>query len=311
MKVVGDFNKISDKLKAEIPVLKPGETKVFKALWGVPNPDPDRTEQEKNPMLFGKRQLATYFRIFDPYKTDSAGKEVGGYVDIGVVESWNNGQPQTFACFIPGMGQFQFSGKFELQGGKIKDEELFEVLWLSHERAGNPHRDKTVVPRFEMIDVAAASKSTLTKVDTLRSALNLLATIKEEDAREVMGALNQKRPKESSALMSALSEYAKNQPEKFLEAYKDPERENRAIIAQAIDAGFLLHHPITGNVTMDGTDLLQVPATSDVLGDIMKWVRIADNGEQVFELIKTKLGIVKTKRRKAEKETDELVGVGV
>jgi hypothetical protein len=143
MKVVGSYNKISDKLKSEIPVLKPGEVKTFECLWGIPNPDPDPQEKIKNPKLYGKRNLATKFRIFDPYIKDDGGKEVGGYVDVVAAQSWDKGEP-TERLFVPGFGQFQFSGKFALQGGKLEDMELFEILWLSHQREGNPHRDKTV-----------------------------------------------------------------------------------------------------------------------------------------------------------------------
>lgn len=289
MKVVGNFNKISDKLKAEIPVLRPGEVKTFQCLHGVPNPDPDPTEKLKNPMLFGKRQLKTNFRIFDPYITDANGKEVGGYVDVGAVQTWNKDQPETFTCFIPGFGQHQNTGKFQLSASKVDEAELFEVLWLSPERKGNPHRDPTVQPMFELIDIAASTKSTLTKVDVLRKALNLSGNMDEKDARIVMASLNQKKYTEPSELMAAMSEFAKNKPEVFLAAYDDPQKENKAIMKSAMDEGILVHNIVTGQITMDKVNIAVATISDDVLSVLVSWVKTADNGKEVFELIKKKI----------------------
>ena len=75
------FNNISEDLKNKIPKLKPGEVVTFQMLNGTPNPDPDPREQQKEPVIYGKRQLLTSFRIYDKGK--------GEYVDVGAVETWN------------------------------------------------------------------------------------------------------------------------------------------------------------------------------------------------------------------------------
>ncbi len=299
MKVVGNFNKISEKLKAEIPVLKPGETKTFQLLHGVPNPDPDPQEKIKNPVLYGKRQLSTNFRIFDPYITDSAGKETGGYVDIGAIKILNPEQPaqSEFVFFVPNKGLFQNTGKFSLIGGKVADVELFETLWLSPQRKGNPHRDKTIQPMFELIDIGEATKATLTKVDILRKALNLVENIKEEPARVLMAALNQKKFTDFVVLKGALSELAKNNPDRVLAAYDDPEKENKAILSEAIDQLILEYNPASRKVMMDKGELTSIPPDEDVLTVLNAWMKTADNGEQVFGLIKNKLR--KTSKKEA------------
>jgi hypothetical protein len=289
MKVVGSFNKISDKLKKEIPILKPGETAVFQMLNGIPNPDPDSNEKIKNPMLFGKTQLQTGFRIFDPYLKDDEGKETGGYVDVGAVEIWNKDQPERFKMFVAGYGPHQFQGKFQLIGGKIEDQELFEVFWLSNEREGNPHRDKTVKPMFKIVNNVADGKATLTKVDKLREALNLVANMKEQDARIVWAALNKKNFKDIGELMPALSEYVKSNPEPFLEAYSDPDKKQKAVIKEAFDKSILEHDVMSGDITMGNEKLTNASVTEDLLTTFNAWVKSANNGEQVFGLIKKKL----------------------
>src|SRR6266705_2211103 len=88
MKSSKTFNNISEELKKQIPKLKPGEVKTFLMLNGTPNPDPDPREISKDPMLYGKKQLRTNFRIYDEYQKDKEGQVVGGYVDVGAVERW-------------------------------------------------------------------------------------------------------------------------------------------------------------------------------------------------------------------------------
>ena len=165
MKSTKTFNNISDKLRSEIPKLKPGERVLFQMLNGVPNPEPDEKERSKSPILYGKIQLQTNFRIYDPYQKDESGTEVGGFVDVGCVDTWLNGHPDRFKCFVPGSGEYtQFQGKFELVGGNVKDEELYEILWLSNQREGNPHRDISIEPMFKIVDLKADTRKTILNI---------------------------------------------------------------------------------------------------------------------------------------------------
>lgn len=299
MKVVGSFNKISDKLKRTIPLLKPGEVAVFQMLNGIPNPDPDAAEKLRTPMLYGKTQVQTNFRIFDPFITDSAGQETGGYVDVGAVEVWDKENPVRFRLFVAGFGQHQFTGKFSLMGGTIADEELYEIFWLSNQREGNQFRDKSVAPLFKIINIAQEGKATISMVDKLRKALNLVGNIEEKEARMVWASLNQKHYSKIEELMPAMSEYAKNKPVDFLAAYDDPDKETKATIRAALDKGILDHDIATGDIVMGKEKLTQVDLTDDLLMTINSWLKSAQNGQQVLTLIKNKL-------KKAEKPEPEL-----
>ncbi len=306
MKVVGSFNKISEKLKKTIPVLKPGQVATFQMLNGVPNPDPDASEKIRNPMLFGKTQIPTNFRIFDPFLND----ENGGYVDVGAVEIWDKEHPVRFWMLVAGFGQHQFTGKFSLVGGNIKDEELYEVLWLSNHREGNEHRDKSVEPLFRLINTAQESKATITKVDILRRALNIVGSIKPEseaEAREVWASLNQKHYPIFGELMAAMSEYAKNKPDDFLAAYDNADKADKAIIRFALDEGILEYDIATGEVTHGKDKLTVVEMTDDLLTAINSWMKQAQNGQQVLGLIKNKLNKAETKAAKTKDKQLELV----
>ena len=103
MKSTKTFNNISDKLKASIPQLKPGQKAQFQMLTGMPNPEPDPREKAKQgEVLYGKVQVLTNFRVYDPYQKDGEGNEVGGYVDVGCVDQWLGENPSKFRLFIPG-----------------------------------------------------------------------------------------------------------------------------------------------------------------------------------------------------------------
>ena len=285
-------NNISDKLKSEIPVLKPGDRKLFQMLHGVPNPEPDEKERSKNPVLYGKRQVQTNFRIFDPYQKNKEGKEVGGWADVGAVEQWDGDKPIRYKMFVPGMGMYsQFQGKFELSADKIEDQELFEVLWLSNEREGNPHRDKSVEPLFKIVDAKADSKRTVSKVESLRKALNTCDSISEKDARKVMAALNQPTFQDKDVLMGKLKEFAMNNHEVFNNTYSDPDTETKATIKEAIDAGVLAHDIMTGNVTMEGVNIvtMKLADKAELINALTNWVKTSENGKDVLENVKNQM----------------------
>lgn len=279
------FNNISDKLKKEIPKLKPGETVLFQMLNGVPNGEPDLNERSKNPVLYGKRQVQTNFRIYDPYIKDEEGAEVGGYVDVGCVDAWNGEQPVRFRMFVPGMSEYsQFQGKFSLTGGNIKDEELFEILWLSHEREGNTHRDTSVEPLFRIVDTKTDSKQVVTKIDILRKALDIAKSISEKDSVEVMAALNQPTYQDKEVLKAKINELAKNQPEDFIKAYDSKDRGTIATIKKAIELGIIDHNFATGDVKIGDVTLttLKVETLDGIVPAFASWVKTAKNGADVY-----------------------------
>lgn len=150
MKVVGSFNKVSEKLKKElIPPVKPNEIIRFQLLNGEYFPELGRAG-------FGtSRSIRLNDRIYDPYQKDSAGAEVGGYIDIGVPETIREGRVEKCKKFwvnslvvgIPGNGQF------ELKSGSVDDMEVMEFLCLSNDNKNNPYRDESKEPKYEIVDV--------------------------------------------------------------------------------------------------------------------------------------------------------------
>jgi hypothetical protein len=291
MKSTKTFNNISDTLKAQIPKLKKGEIVVFQMLNGVPNPEPDEKEKSKQgAVLYGKRQLVTYFKIYDEHLKDESGKEIGGFVEVGCVDVWHKDQPERFRTFIPGLGvgggSF-FQGKFQLEGGKVSDEELFETLWLSPERKGCPCPDSSVEQMFEIVNIKAEGQKTLSKVDTLYEVLGVVKKASEKEMQEYMASVNQPIYTDPEVLKAKVSELAKNDPEAFLKSWNSGDKKQKAIIKQAFDLSVLSYENDKGEIKMGNVTItkLKVEDMADVTDSFNTWVKSARNGKEVIENI--------------------------
>ena len=296
MKSSKTFNNISDKLKAQIPKLKPREVVLFQMTNGVPNPEPDEAERSKDPILYGKVQLLTQFRIYDKYQKDSEGNEVGGYVDCGCVDSWVGDQPAKFRCYVTGQGQYaRFQGKFQLQGGVVADEELYEIFYLSPQREGSPCADPSVETIFKIVDQKAEISSSVGKFESLKKAMEILENITPAKAREVFAALNQPNYQDDGVVIAKIKDFGRTNYELFLKTYNAPSTPVKGVIKESIGLGVISHDPGTGEVKM-GDQVLCVLKTSKNadFGEVFsKWLDSAENGEDVLNNIKKQLSSAK------------------
>lgn len=296
------FNNISDQLKKQIPRLKPGERVVFQLTNGVPNPEPDERERGKHPVIYPKVQLLTKYRLFDPYAgekyTDEKGVEkyLGEYVDVGCVESWKGEEPIAFRCFIPGKngaGAFMsfFPGKFELVGGNVEDEELFEILYLSPQRKGTPCPDASVQQIFEIVDHSTEIKKSNIKFDRLTKVIDILKDIKPQKAREVMAAINQPSYQDDAVLLSKIKEWAKDNVDDFIAAYESPLTPIKSMVHEAYNSGVLGYDMKTGVVKLGATALttMALVDSGEFVSEFAKWLNSAENGKEVIANIKSQI----------------------
>lgn len=200
MKVVGTFNKVSEKLRKElIPVLKPNEIARFQLLNGSFEPALGREG-------FGAaRSIRLQDRILDPYAKESK-DEKGGiiyeaeYVDIGVPETIRENRVErckkhwveSIAIGIPGNGQFALSQ------ASIDEMEVMEFLCLSNGNKSNPYRDKSREPIYEKVDAAAIlAKEREKDFKEIKARLSRLAKDDPEKAAE-LGKLIPKQKEETT-----------------------------------------------------------------------------------------------------------------
>jgi len=297
MKSTKTFNNISDELKAQIPKLKKDQKVSFQMLTGVPNPEPDPRERAKQgEVLFGKVQLMTTFRIYDEYAKDAAGEKVGGYVDVGCVDQWLGDQPTKFRRFMPGvtpvhLHNLAFGGKFELVGGKVADEELYEILWLSPEREGSPCQDPSFEIKFKIVDEKASSKSIVNRVDRLTRVIDIIKSMSEEEAVSIMAALNQPKYQDKEVLMANLKNYAISNVDNFLTIYDSKDTPLKAIIKKAVEEKVLEYNLKTGAVIVGGATIATIKCSNmdGFLASFPNWINTAENGKDVLENIKNQV----------------------
>lgn len=292
MKSSKTFNNLSDKFKAKIPKLKPNESVVFQMLNGVPNPEPDEKERSKDPILYPKMQLLTQFRVFDPYQLNEAKEEVGGYVDVGCVDAWIGDNPTKMRTFVPGAGMYsRFPGKFELKGGNVKDEELFEILWMSPQREDSPCPDSSVEVIFRIVDQKSESKHSTNRFDKLMKAVEYAKGIDAEKARAVMAALNQPEYQDEEVLMAKVKDLARTNPDEFITTYESSDTPIMGVLKDALNKGVLKHDFASGDVTMGGVVLttFKMNDVGELLPTLAKWVNSAENGKEVLNNIKGRL----------------------
>lgn len=297
MKSTKLFNNISDRLKASIPALKPGQKVQFQLLTGMPNPEPDPRERAKQgEMLYGKRQLLTNFRIYDPYQKDSEGNEVGGYVDVGCVDQWLGETPSKFRLFIPGitgvvLHNRAFGGRFELSGDSVADRELFEALWLSPERKGSQSQDSAYEVIFELIDEKASTTTKVNKYDRLKRAIDIVNTIEEDAARSIMAALNQPKYQDKEVLMANLKNLAMNKPDEFLTVYDSKETPIKSTIKKAMEEKVLEYDLKTGDVKVGGATIATIKCSNmdGFLTAFPDWINSAENGRDVLSNIENQM----------------------
>lgn len=291
MRSTKTFNNISDELRKQIPKLKTGERVLFRLLNGVPNTEPDEKEKAKQgAVLYGKRQLITHFNIYDKHLKDDSGNVVGGFVEVGCVDVWIRDMPEKYRTFIPGLGGASFfQGKFELVGGKVSDEELYEILYLSPERKGTPCPDDSIEQIFEIVNAKAEGQKTLGRVDSLYEVLGIVKTASHEEMAEYMAAINQPTYQDTETLRAKVSGLAKDEPEQFLKQWKASDRKQRATIKEAFDAGIVTYDNGNFKIGKAVVAKMKVDDLAMVSEVFSQWISSETNGNDVLKNIENQL----------------------
>lgn len=289
-----NLNNISADLEKKIPKLEKGEEVVFQMLNGHQNNDNDRNERERNPVLYGKTQLQTKFRITDPYTKNT--------VEVGAPMAIEGDTVTSYRPFLAGMDDGVFKGKFSLMGGNQLHEELYEIFWLSPEREGSPCADASIRPVFKIVNHKEETQKTITKVDILRKALKDLETLTPEDIVNI-GASQNWPDTDIDSITAKVNELARSHPDKYLQIRQDPTTEIKSNLKKALDKKVIEYDAHTGNVLTGESMIMTVAKDNkpEYLDAIARWINSAKNGKQVYEgilrqlepipeIVETKLG---------------------
>lgn len=303
MRVVGDFNKISEELKPR--PLEQGEIVMYEVLNGTMEIDNTIGEDGKPISKFtGKKiypaatRIPTRDRIKDPY--------TNSYVEIGVVETVDfrkNIVEKIKAFFVTGNSR----GTVAFVGGNIEDEEMYEYFELCNYNESNPHRDQSKPAIFKRLDLKKESEKRSRRIDRVADALQYVRDLPATEVREFAASLNWDFASDVEILHGDLREFAYNSPEAFLKMVGDPDVKRKAELKRAFTAGFIkydvnTHKVLWGHNDVSIAQLDRVPGVN-YLDQFNDWVKTNKNGDNILKNLRTQLrGDIREKVKEANKE---------
>ncbi len=278
MKVVGNVNNISDAIRP--PKLKPGETVVYKLLCGVENPD---NEQRKTvPILYPQsKTIPSKDRIWDKGKQD--------FVDIAIVESVvNMGSYTDIKPRKLSVAAKANSGTFSCTGGNVVEEEIYEFVELTNTNRSNPERDESVEPLFERMDAEKDSKDRSRKRSVLLEAMTYAQSMTDGDVKTFAASVNWNEAEPIDILRDKVEAFAEKDPAGFTKVVEGKDRDAKAIIKRAVDAGKIGYDTEQHRIVLNGQTLIKLERSesTDWLTQAAEFCLHSQKGQKVLTTIK-------------------------
>lgn len=281
MRVVGEFNKISDELKAKIKPLAAGQFAEYQLLEKVTTTDPVSNKRE---VRYPHRQWYAHDTIFD------AGK--GTTVEIGVIAAGGIDHKNNVVTLTE---KFEFDrprdGILVLDGNITLHRELHEFLQLcNHTKDGvlGEDRDRDKEEYYILIDRTKEAKNKNKAFDTKADALIYVRNMDAEDMRNFAAAMNWDYKGDLEEIASQIREFADKDPISFTRAAEDPKTKKKAIIRKAI--GIMITEDLTNHRILwrNGTVLatLERKPGQNILDAFAEWLDTVANGDKILDQLR-------------------------
>jgi hypothetical protein len=253
---------------------------VYRVLCGTVNPDDEA--RKKVPILYPETwPIPNKDRIWDEHKQD--------YVDIGVIDrTINVGGVATpkykkLTTFVK-----RNNGYITCSGGIIGDEEIYEFFELTDHNVSKPKRDESKVGVIERIDIVGDSKKRVKSRNVKLDALKYFDGMTVGEMKEFAASMNWDENMDIAILQDKIGDMAENNPESFKKAVESKEKDNKAIIRRAIDAGVIKYDVAQHKVTLNGQTLMSLTRVEgvDYLTQAADWIATAKNGDKTLATIK-------------------------
>lgn len=313
MKVVKDFNNISEELKPK--PLNRDEVATYRLLIG--RPDPSRRDDKGNVVIsYGKSvRIPTKDRIWDPFWKDAKGSKVGRFVDIGVVQDFTGDNvTKTVPFYATNGGDFINDGLIRLSGNNNRDAEIYEFFEISNYNNSFPYRSSDVEPLFERLDLEAENQKAIKIVHKKADALNMATTMTLTEMREFSAQMNWNEIAEESIIRNQVLQFAESSPAKFLELINDPNFAIKSAVKRALTQDIIRYDPAQHRVVWGKTE--QTIATLDRIDGknhvelFADWLLNAKNGHSVRTKLESMLrGKTREAMAASSKEAREKEGV--
>ncbi len=276
MKIVGEFNNVSEQLKPQ--PLKRGEVATYRLLNG--KLDPSRKDDlGRSVVSYPKSiRIPTLDRIWDEGKR--------AYVDIGVVQEFKGDNvTRTKAFYVSNGGDFENNGIFQLSGNSNEESELYEFFEISNYNASFEFRDSSVEPMFERVDFSKENKFKVKKIEVKADALTRVMRMTLPEMREFSAQMGWNEIAHEDEIRAKVFSFAEKHPEEFIKQFDDVDGATRSTIKQAITEGIIQydaseHRYVWGKTeqTIAKLDRIDGKGHIEIFAD---WLLNAKNGSSI------------------------------
>lgn len=285
MRVVGEFNNLSDMVKDKIIPLKPGESAEYQLLECVRIQDPQTSKIETR---YPHRMWYSRDTIYDP------GKETT--VDIGVISP---GGVDVKTQTVTQVEKYEFDrprdGILYLSGDILFHRELHEILQLTnHCQDGVMDqlqvRDAAKPYHYKLIDRRKEAKARNKLRDIKADALVYVRNMEAEDMRDFAASMNWDYKGDLDEISEKIGEFADKDPVAFNKVIVDPLQKKKAVIKKAmgtiITYDAMQHRILWANGQVVAT--LERKANQTEVDAFAEWLSTVANGDKIFQQLRQK-----------------------
>lgn len=289
MKKFGSYNQFHEKSIPRIQdYLLPGEDSVTFRLKGIKYDEVAKDQKGVNQLQMPSCvTIGASFRVKD--------KTTGEAVDLLFIDS------VTFDDKIILMrAQFkrQLGCLIQCRAGNVHDEDLFEYLMLC------PDRDRV----YELVDKAKYANEANDRRELRMKAMSTAYRMEEEELVEFALSMGWDH-KGMGLTRNEVTQLAENKPQEFLDAHKDGNRKNRALIKQAFDLKIIYAEKHMGKYmfTKDGATIYEHPSAvaQNWLEVFNEFMAHNQKSAKIMEIIATRVQEKLAKSKKPISETEK------
>jgi len=285
MRVVGEFNNISDTIKEKIVSLKPGESAEYQLLECVTIQDPVTKQRETR---YPHRMLYAKDTIYDPGKEST--------VDIGVIATGGiDSKNQT----VVAVEKYEFTrprdGILYLDGNRQFDRDLHEHLQITNFTQGGVLdelgcRDASKPYIFRLIDRKKEAKKRSRLFDIKADALVYVRNMDAEDIRDFAASQNWDYKGNLEELEEKVKSLADQDPLSFNEITKDPLLKVKSIVKKAMGVTITYDPSQHRIMWINGSVLatLERKENENELTAFAKWLSTVANGQKILQQVQKK-----------------------
>jgi hypothetical protein len=263
--------------KAKIEPLKKGQKAIYE-LVGIKK-DPLDPEGVKLTIPFAKGVPNTD-RAWDEDKKE--------FIDIAFVTGEGEGGKPVMGDIIFWKGD---GGLMILQGGKARDERLYQYMERTNYNGSNPHRDTTFPVIFTRKDYKAEAQKKREQRDIRFLAVKKAKELNITMVRQISVYLHFNMESEDDVLREKLEEYADNNPKAFLSLTENKDLAIMDVANEAMNKGILFVDKQGRKITDKGGQTLltwQIKPDANPLEEFVAFVK-TDAGSEYYAELKSVL----------------------